>query len=605
MITAPEVAEALRQHGQHVTGSGPQWSAQCPAHDDHDPSLRVAEGQDGKPLIFCQRGCETRAVTDALGIEWSEIMPDRPRPQVTATYPYTDEYGEVRYEVRRIEPGPDGRAKTFRPYVPGATRAGLPRDVPRVLYRLPEVLATAQAGGTVYVVEGEKDADRAAALGVTATCNVGGAGRGKWKREYSQQLSGAHVVVVADRDDPGREHARAVASSLSSHAASVRVVLPAVDREHADLSDHLAAGYTLDDLRPIDQHQGDDGGGVLDLVADDVAVPDDVPEMTRADYLRAALLTTDDLDDLPEPDPLVKGLLMMDSLAWVYGDPGSGKSFVALDWAAHVATGAPWWGRRVHQGPVLYIAAEGMSGLPRRVRAWESYHGMRARGLHILPEAVQLMGVGEVDAVTQVATELKPALIVVDTQARVTVGADENTAQEMSRFVKALDTIREATGACVLVVHHKPRGGDNLRGSNSIDGAAQTVIRVKKAESRVSVICDGSIGTKQKDEDPDDPFTRMDMTLTRSEKSAVVVPAHDLQDIDPVARVVALLDSLGVPGDAGRDRAKAALAGAGEKVGTDLLAAVVKHRKAREIERKTCPEPSGQVQSLVQTSDLS
>src|SRR5690606_2125941 len=189
-------------------------------------------------------GCRTEDVLGAVGLTLADLMPDRDRPErprVVATYPYVNEHGELLYEVRRIEPGPDGRGKTFRPYRPGAHRPGL-GDVRRVLYRLPEVIQAAAAGQTVYVCEGEKDADALAGRGYVATCNVGGAGRGKWKEEYSTYLAGAHVVVVADRDEPGIAHARAVADALTGHAASVRIMLPAVDREHADVADHLAAG---------------------------------------------------------------------------------------------------------------------------------------------------------------------------------------------------------------------------------------------------------------------------------------------------------------------------------------------------------------------------
>src|SRR5690554_1168600 len=79
MITPEEIAEALRQHGSTVTGSGPQWSAQYPVHDDNDPSLRVGTGEDGRPLVFCQRGCETQDVTDTLGIPWHRMNPPRQR----------------------------------------------------------------------------------------------------------------------------------------------------------------------------------------------------------------------------------------------------------------------------------------------------------------------------------------------------------------------------------------------------------------------------------------------------------------------------------------------------------------------------------------------
>ena len=110
----------------------------------------------------------------------------------------------------------------------------------RVPYRLPRVIETAKAGGTIYVVEGEKDVHAIEAAGAVATCNPMGAG--KWRDEYSAALAGAHVIIVADDDEPGRKHAAAVHAALLATAASVGVVLPA---QGNDASDHLRAGKRL------------------------------------------------------------------------------------------------------------------------------------------------------------------------------------------------------------------------------------------------------------------------------------------------------------------------------------------------------------------------
>ncbi|HMM43749.1 MAG TPA: toprim domain-containing protein, partial [Thermomicrobiales bacterium] len=91
----------------------------------------------------------------------------------------------------------------------------------RVLYRLPEIVA-ADPGQRVVVVEGEKDADALAALGIVATTCAQGAGA--WRDEYSASLAGRHVAIVPDNDDAGRRHAEQVARSLAGVAASVRVV---------------------------------------------------------------------------------------------------------------------------------------------------------------------------------------------------------------------------------------------------------------------------------------------------------------------------------------------------------------------------------------------
>jgi hypothetical protein len=176
---------------------------------------------------------------------------------------------------------------------------------------------------------------------------------------------------------------------------------------------------------------------------------------------------------------VVDGILYLDTLAWLHGKPGCGKSFVALDWAGCIASGLPWQDRVVTQGPVLYVIAEGVSGLRPRVRAWEDYTRLRS-GVTFLPVAVQFFQPVDLAAIIQLAQELHPALIVIDTQARVTVGADKNSAKDMGEFVAAADRIRQASRACVLLVHHEARAGENMRGSTALEGAAATLVRVTK-----------------------------------------------------------------------------------------------------------------------------
>jgi len=126
-----------------------------------------------------------------------------------------------------------------------------PRRSPARALPLPEVVAAVAEGQTVYVCEGEKDADAARALGVCATCNPGGAG--KWQNEHNEVLAGASVVVIGDADNVGRKHATAIGEALAGVVADVRVLEPLVGK---DLSDHLAAGHDLDALTPL--KPGDD-----------------------------------------------------------------------------------------------------------------------------------------------------------------------------------------------------------------------------------------------------------------------------------------------------------------------------------------------------------
>src|SRR5262249_32139489 len=136
--------------------------------------------------------------------------------RIVAIYDYVDENGTLLFQVCRLEP------ESFRQRRPDGAGGGIwsVKGIRPGPYPLPEPLAG--RSGWVFVVEGEKDADRLASLGLVATCNAGGAG--KWCRDFARYFEGVHVVVLPDNDQAGRDHARDVAASLSSVAAQIRIV---------------------------------------------------------------------------------------------------------------------------------------------------------------------------------------------------------------------------------------------------------------------------------------------------------------------------------------------------------------------------------------------
>ncbi len=222
--------EALKLRGES------KWRAKCPAHDDRHPSLDIGISQrTGQLLIKCHAGCPLPAVLQAVGLTMRDLFPDmderdkespshdRPKRRIVKTYDYRDEVGTLLYQVCRFEP------KSFAQRHPvGTNKDGSVKwewglnGVRRVLYRLPELLADPRQ--PVLVVEGEKDADALADLGLVATTNCGGTGMG-WLAEYSQSLGGRRCVVIPDNDRPGLEHAWTVAGSLIWHGAeSVRLI---------------------------------------------------------------------------------------------------------------------------------------------------------------------------------------------------------------------------------------------------------------------------------------------------------------------------------------------------------------------------------------------
>ena len=232
---------------------GEGWLARCPAHDDQHPSLSIDEGADGRALVHCHAGCAPEKIVAAAGLTLADLMPAPPtiankqngKSRIVATYDYRDEAGKTVFQVVRYDP------KDFRQRQSDgnggwnwSTKGA--RVVP---YRLPELLASPAA--PVYVVEGEKDADNLAKIGVLATCNAGGAG--KWTREHSQYLRGRQVFVLPDNDEAGRNHAQQVAQSLLGIAESVRVVeLPNLPPK-GDVSDWLAAGGTAAELKRLSE----------------------------------------------------------------------------------------------------------------------------------------------------------------------------------------------------------------------------------------------------------------------------------------------------------------------------------------------------------------
>lgn len=185
---------------------------------------------------------------------------------------------------------------------------------------------------------------------------------------------------------------------------------------------------------------------------------------------------------------VIKGLIPECSFASIYGPSGSFKSFLALDWACHIATGKDWDGHKVKQGAVLYVAGEGGFGVTQRVRAWELHHQVTTiDNLARLPVPVFPADSDNVKDVLEYCQEIKAKtgnavkLVILDTLARCYGGNDENSSKDMGAFIKGCDTIKQLTGATVLVVHHSGKNAENGgRGSSSLPAALDVEYRVKR-----------------------------------------------------------------------------------------------------------------------------
>lgn len=214
------LVDALRSHGSRVVERGDSAVAQCPAHEDRNPSLSV-RGIEGQVLVYCHGGCDTDSVLAALDLTRRDLFDSRNG----ATYRYDD--GRI---VRR---SPDKRF--FQQNV---------TTIPE-LYRRAAVVAAVDADRPVYLVEGEKDVHALEAVGVVATTAPQGA-QSIGKADLSP-LHGGNITVVVDADAAGARWAQTVAERLDGMVQSVRFVQAATGK---DAADHIAAGHTLEDWTP-------------------------------------------------------------------------------------------------------------------------------------------------------------------------------------------------------------------------------------------------------------------------------------------------------------------------------------------------------------------
>jgi len=190
----------------------------------------------------------------------------------------------------------------------------------------------------------------------------------------------------------------------------------------------------------------------------------------------------------------------------LYGASGAGKSFVALDQALAIARGVDWRGCRVTQGRVLYVAAEGGANVAKRIQAYCDYHGINREDLplDVIIAAPNLLEQEDVTELTKSLAAFGPYdLVIIDTLAQVTPGANENAGEDMGPVLANIKAIQNATGATVVVVHHA--GKDLSRGSRGWSGlkaAAEAQLEVVRDEDsgqrhmRVEKMKDGEDGAK-------------------------------------------------------------------------------------------------------------
>lgn len=429
-----------RLSGVRRNGSG--WRGLCPAHPDRNPSLAI-HVRCGKILIFCHAGCSLEAVLTALGMEAHELSlgANDSKRRIVATYDHVDEQGKLLYQIVRLEP------KDFRQRRPDGGGGWIWNlgDCRRVPYHLPEIIAAS----SVVVVEGNKDADTAAKLGLAATSSK------HWRPEFCEYLRGKSAVIIGDADDAGREIACEVAISLAGKIASLKLLeLPGSAK---DLTEWVEGGGTRDALEGFIQLQPE-------------WKPQPEAQTREVNTWVAESMAEFLADEGAEVEPLDEPLLYRETITEVFSPRGLGKSIFALDRATTLARN----GKRV-----LYVDRDN----PRRIIR----ERMRALGAN-----------GELATLKVISRENCPPLtradrwaqfpyddydvVILDSFDSMAEGVGEQDSSRPSRAIAPiLDMAHRENGPAVLVLGNCVKSAMHSRGSGIVEDRADIVFEVRDA----------------------------------------------------------------------------------------------------------------------------
>ena len=498
----------------------------------------------GHKPIEIQTAAPTRPVLDDATIAAAlasikTTPPQRHGAKIVKTYDYTDADGTLLYQVCRLEP------KSFRQRRPDG-KGGYVWDVGerRVVYRLPELVAWPSA--TIFLTEGEKDADCLSSLGCVATTVASG----KWTPECIQALAGRDVWILADNDAAGEKRAREAAEALNGTASTIRIVrLPDLP-EKGDVSDWLDADPRNDKDKLADLCY------VTPLWTPDITAapetPSPPPAPTNEPSPALAFINVAAWHGQPVPgrEWCVLNRIPMRNVTLFSGEGAIGKSIVSLQLAVAHVLGRDWLGTMPEIGPVLAVACEDDADeLHRRLSLILKHCGATfadLKDLHLLSLAGQdallatprnglIKPTKLFDQLNAAACQIRPKLIILDNSADV-FGGGENDRVQVRQFIGILRGLAIAADAGVLLTSHPSLTGMNtgtgLSGSTAWNASVRSRLYMKRAKT-------------DKDEEPDPNLRVIEVmksnygpvgeTITVSWKEGVFVPTAAMGSLDKLA----------------------------------------------------------------------
>ena len=305
-----------------------------------------------------------------------------------------------------------------------------------------------------------------------------------WQKADWSPIEGREVIIFPDNDEAGKKCANDLSDHLRRQKCKVKVVEPPKDfAEKDDLYDALQSNYfkTPEELE-------------LFINKQEQKIP---RGSLRFQTVKEAILNVEN------PKWLIEGCFEQEKLITVFGEPKSGKSFIAIAMACAVASGTEFYGCKANRSNVIYLAGEGLSGMRKRLLAFhQSSYGHKLfftdeeknantklqdarlflsnRGARINEEDEYKKLEDEINLITEQYGNI--GLIIFDTFQRSFSG-DENSAQEVNKFVKAADQLIHEYQCAVLLVHHTGRGNLNrARGSSVLDASIDGEFKVKRKD---------------------------------------------------------------------------------------------------------------------------
>jgi 5S rRNA maturation endonuclease (ribonuclease M5) len=436
---------------------GASFMAKCPSHEDRKPSLSITE-KNGKTLLKCHAGCDTRDVVAAIGLTLEDL---REGTRHVSTYDYVDENGILLFQCLRYEPKafklrhPDGK---------GGWTWNL-NGTRRVIYNLPAVLTA----DSVLIVEGEKDVEAARQLGLVGTCNPMGAG--KWREEYGDSLRGKNITIIPDSDEPGRKHAEQIAASLAGKVKSVAIC-------------HLPEG--IKDLSEWPQSKE----SLVDLIN---KAPARKPEQVEVFDTRR------EFDETAEPTFSIDGFLQDYAVTAIAGLSGNSKTWVALSTVKGLlfGPGKLWdlFDVPDRAKKVIYLIPEASrSVFKKRLLLMGLYDEIGQRLF------VRTMTKGPTLPLADPALlrEMKNAHVVCDTAIRFMKATDENSASEAAQGLSEdFFTMLRAEARTIAGLFHSPKSFTNqnsmslenmIRGSGEFGAVLATGWGIRQIDKAMNTI---------------------------------------------------------------------------------------------------------------------